>query len=166
VLSYLVSKLKRSTYFDENSILTEEGRKNNLAMAKMFHHASTCIENLKGEGMSGSQSKQAAQLLTGIAGLFIPPDIISLKRACELLGLNRNSKYVATGMENREAIDTYFSLEEVKYHGGYGTLEREDTDNDFIVISLHPWKCNVPTSLHPARGWFGTSLICLLSGSV
>ena len=57
VMSYLVSKLTRCEYFDENSILTEDRRKDNVAMATMFRHASACIENLKGEGKSGSQSK-------------------------------------------------------------------------------------------------------------
>jgi hypothetical protein len=153
VMSYLVSKLTRSEYFDENSILTEDRRKNNLAMMKMFHHASTCIENLKGEGKSGSQSKQAIQLLTGVAGLFIPPTSpdVSVRRACELLGFNRNSKYVETGMENRVAIEKYFSLRDsriavgdmVQCRGGYGTLVRDDADGDALVISLHPWKCDV-----------------------
>lgn len=153
VMSYLVSKLTRSKYFDENSILTDERRNNNVAMAKMFHHASTCIANLKGEGKSGSQSKQAIQLLTGVARLFIPPTSpdVSVRRACDLLGFNRNSKYVETGMENRIAIDKYFSLRDsiiavgdmVQCRGGYGTLVREDADGDAIVISLHPWKCDV-----------------------
>ena len=74
-----------------------------------------------------------------------------MSRACKLLGLNRNSKYVVTGMENRVAIDNYFQLRDstiavgdmVQCRGGYGTLERVDVGDDSIVISLHPWKCNV-----------------------
>lgn len=151
VLSDLVSKLTRSGYFDENDILTEKLRLKNAAMSSMFEHAAKCIAGLKGRGRKGKQSAQALQLLTGVSSLFIPmsPSNVSKRKACNLLGLNRNTKYVKMGMENRLAFDKYLELEGdiavgemVQCRGGYGELKESNVHDDSIIISLHPWNCD------------------------
>jgi hypothetical protein len=101
VMTHLVSKLTKSEYFDEESILTENRKCNNVLMRGMFGHASACIKELKGEGKSGKQSDQVIKLLTGVAGLFIPPTKQhSTIKCCKLLEMNHRSKYVTAGMDN------------------------------------------------------------------
>ena len=145
VLSDLVSKLTSSPNFQ----------------ASMFQHVSTCIQGLKGDGQKGRQSQQSNCLLTGIAALFLPPkEEVSLRKACQVLEINRNSKYVKMVKANRVDFDHYITLlgyplsagNMVSCQGGYGELKEIDEHYDSITISLHPWKCDQHTARNLERG--------------
>lgn len=150
VMTHLVSKLAKSKYFHEESILTENRKCMNALMRGMIEHASMCIKELKGEGKSGKQSDHAIKLLTGVAGLFIPPsEQHSTIKCVKLLEMNHRSKYVTVGMENRKRLDEYFTFEGdivigemVQCRGGFGTLKDINAADDSITISLHPWKAD------------------------
>jgi hypothetical protein len=101
VLSDLVSNLTRSPHFAVNDILTEERRRKYAAMLTMFGRASTCVLGVVNGIKGTNQSSQWMQILTAISALFIPPpNKLSLRISCDLLGLNRQSKYTKKGLDN------------------------------------------------------------------
>jgi hypothetical protein len=90
VLSDLMSNLTRSPHFDKNDILTEERRRKYAAMLTMFERASTCVLGAVNGIKGTNQSSQWMQILTTILS----------RMSCDLLGLNRQSKYTTKGLDN------------------------------------------------------------------
>jgi hypothetical protein len=107
ILLEMVSKLSHLEYFNENEILTNDQRDMNTTMHEMLNHASACIKVTN----VNRRTTQQQQLLTGIAAAFIPPSTsISLRKSCDLLGMNRQAIYVARGMQFWLEHDAYMKL--------------------------------------------------------
>jgi hypothetical protein len=140
----MVSKLSHSEYFNENEILTNDQRDMNTTMREMLNHASACIKVTN----VNRRTTQQQQLLTGIAAAFIPPSTsISLRKSCDLLGMNRQAIYVARGMQFWLEHDAYMKLtgaiepgKSVEFRDGYGVVKEINTVDDSVTITQYPWK--------------------------
>ncbi len=104
ILLEMVSKLSHSEYFNENEILTNDQRDMNTTMREMLNHTSACIKVTN----VNRRTMQQQQYLTGIAAAFIPPSTsISLRKSCDLLGMNHQAIYDARGMQFWLEHDAY-----------------------------------------------------------
>lgn len=154
LMSDLVSKLVKSPHFDEDSILTEDRRKEISRMTAMIKHACSLISKFSGGGKAGATTRQSIEVMTGVCALFIPPSGVPLRWISRQLGLNRDAKYVSSGIANREAYENFLSLtgpiaigEMIQCRGGYGELKAMDEEADSVTITLHPWMQDV--TYHP-----------------
>ncbi len=115
-------------------------------MREMLNHASACIKVTNVNWRTAQQQ----QLLTGIAASFIPPSTsISLRKSCDLLGMNRQEIYVARGMQFWLKQDAYMKLtgaiepvKSVEFRDGYGVVKEINTVDDSVIITQYPWKVN------------------------
>ena len=89
-----------------------------------------------------SSNNNNAQLLTGVAALFLPPTPVgnnnqseSVRMCCDQLGLNRNAKYIKMGKQNRQAHDVYDSRKGEELKVGDMVTTR-DGDGEVIAISM------------------------------
>ena len=97
------------------------------AMEAMFHRAKTCIKGL-------TSNNNNAQLLTGVAALFLPK-WESLRMCCGALGLNRQAKYTEQGLANRKLHDEYESRKGEELKVGDMVTTR-DGDGEVKAISI------------------------------
>ena len=72
----------------------------------------------------------------------------SSRAPCDVLGLNRQSKYVKEGRKNRKAYNKFLELDGDMNVGemgvcreGYGILK--EFNEESVTISLLPWECDV-----------------------
>ncbi len=135
----------------------------------MFGWASTCVLGVVNGIKGTNQSSQWMQILTAISALFIPPpNKLSLRISCDLLGLNHQSKYTKKGLDNWVAYDKYLMLngdvdvgEMVRCQDGEGVLKTINLKDDSITITLHPWECDVTyqSSSRARMQWYESNLM-------
>eukprot|EP00984_Skeletonema_dohrnii_P024294 scaffold13403_cov120-Skeletonema_dohrnii-CCMP3373.AAC.1 len=152
LLTSVATKLNTQIDGFDSKFVFEE-KKQQKAMDFMFDRARTCIKSLT------SNTNNNAQLLTGVAALFLPgtndKQSESMRTCCEQLGLNRKAEYTRKGRENRERHDEYVSLkgeelkvgEMVTVRGG-GCGEIHEMTSESITIHLLPWSSE--TTYKPA----------------
>ena len=146
ILSGVVSSISEacrngSVEFNELALLSKPKANKYKVFEAMIGRGQSCLI-----GMKRRINLEKLQVLTGLAALFVlPPHSGMYKTSCRLLGINRNSNYVARGLENRAACDKFLELtgdietnEVVVCRDGFGKLVSES--EDLLTISLEPWQ--------------------------
>lgn len=113
ILSGIISELSCEHGLDEAAIWSSHTKGRMQAMEASISSASKLIS-----GMSRNFNSSTARILTAVSAVLAPqPDgdgcvSVSRRQFCEMLGINRNSKYVELGFENRKLFNEYLKLEE------------------------------------------------------
>ena len=103
VLSSIVSGLKKESDFNELCTLSDTTQKDLRAIQSCFLSAQKIIGK-----MTKSMNVTSAKILTGVTAVLLPPACLekgndmSRKNFCNLLSINRQSKYFESAIDNRK----------------------------------------------------------------
>ena len=112
IISGVVSDLSKEKSFDDLEILSTKTKSKYRTMERSITAATSVIA-----GMTKSFSLGTARILTAVSAVLAPQsangplDIISRRAFCDMMGINRQSKYVEAGFRNRALYETYLDLE-------------------------------------------------------
>ena len=112
IISGVVSDLSKENTFDDIEILSSKTKSQFRTMERSIASASSVIF-----GMTKSFNLGTARILTAVSVVLVPQstngstDAISRRAFCDMIGINRQSKYVDAGFRNRALYDAYLDLE-------------------------------------------------------
>ena len=92
-------------------------------------------------GLSCSVNLGAAKVLTMVTTVLLPLNAsekgsdVSIRDLCEMLHINRNSKYFEKGIKNRKQDDSYLMLKGIYNVNQYKCLEESETNSVFSFIN-------------------------------
>ena len=99
VLSDIVTDLSSKHGLDETAVKSE----NEAMRIAIIDSASNALK-----GLTKSFAISSLRLVTGVIAVLLPlSQVFSLQKFCDILGINRLSKYVKAVVENRQAYNQY-----------------------------------------------------------
>ena len=141
ILSEIVTDLSCKHGLDENAVKSAPAKEREAMRIAIINSASTALKSL-----TKSLAISSLRLVTGVIAVLLPlSQAISLQKFCDMLGINRLSKYVKAAIGNREAYNNFLEMsgpilpgEKVICRGGSGVLH-ETHSNGSLTIKLLPW---------------------------
>ena len=154
VLSNVISELSEKHGLDEHVVTPNTS---SSWSQDIFDAASKGIRFL-----SKSASKSSLRLLTGIIAILVPvsvlqrltnakekldraANVMTKKQFCEMLGINRQAKYLESAFANRLEVNKFMSLsgdiaigDRIICRGGSGELV-DTAENGSVTVKLLPW---------------------------
>ena len=148
VLSAIVSGLALETGFNELSVLSEPTRKRMSTLESTISGAGKIIS-----GLSRSVNLGAAKVLTAVTAVLLPANVSGksddfyIRDVCEMLHINRKSKYFLKGIQNRKQYDAYLMLEgdirigeKVSCRSSPEALVKTIGQNGSVTVQLLPFE--------------------------
>ena len=112
ILTSIVSGLAKHPDFQEYTVLSEASRQRLSTIDASIASAGKVIG-----GLAKSVHLGAAKVLTSVTAVMMPSDCLanagdmSRRDFCQLLGMNRKSKYFDIAIENRKQYESFLKLE-------------------------------------------------------